>query len=518
MVAGLETDKERDIRVRDEFLREYEQYGDLGDYVRMVEEHVLSLCVDEYSTSRAQCESLQAKWAHYVERFMGEWNDADDDTPFADMNHPKIARMVDIHVARVLQTVIPDRSRLDFFAFGPEADYEGQPPDPLTEKYGEAAANAIRNDLINGRFVSEIKKALWDLFVLGNCVLMPTWDLSIQYRYRRVPNPAIEEGLAKGEVFFTPDGLPYRLDLVDGGYTPTLIDPEIAVREPYREFDAPRLRHINVRNVFPSELDRDNLEDCTAVSIYDTVRLSDLLDNEIKSGGYVYANLDRALFSMEQTDVPEVATQDYGFDSWETISSVSSARKMDRITRIGRLRLSETLNDLNVPEWAREGVLDILAKKYNWDKTKMSGWQTWIVEMLNQGCVLARWQPSPYGVDQKNVVHCGLFRVPNRTWAKGIYDRCVNAEIIGNAMERYRMELTLRMVRPTMFVDRSAIDNNWRQLHGDNYSFSPNGIVWLKPGKRANEAIQFPSIPTAPLQYADLAQSQQQLDMSELGH
>ena len=510
----LESDKERDIRARDSWLSEYEQYGELGEYVRMAEEKLLDFAYDEYSTSRSQMEPLLSKWAHYTNRFLGEWQDADDDTPFADMNHPKIARMIDIHVARVLQTIIPDRSRLDFFAFGSETDYEGQPPDPLTEKYGAAAANAIRNDLITGRFVEEIKKALWEFFALGNCVMMPTWDLSIQYRYRRVPNPALEEP----DVFFTPDGLAYKFELVDGVQTPTLVEKEITVREPYREFDAPRLRTVNIRNVFPSELDKDNLEDCTAVCIYDTVRLADLLENEIKTGGYLYANLDRVQFADEEVDVPEVADRDIFYRDTESWTNVQSARKLDRITRIGRFRIEELFNDIAVPEEARTGVIDILAEKYGWDKTKVKGWNTWVIEMLSCGSVVGRWQPSPYMVDKKNIVHAGLFRVPNRTWAKGIYDRCVNTEIVGNAMERYRMELTLRMVRPQVFIDRTAVDNDWRQVHGDNYDFTPNGIVWLKQGKRANEAVQYPNIPTAPLQYADIAQSQQALDMSEMGH
>src|SRR5690606_23063709 len=170
---------------------------------------------DEYSQSRAGMEGRLQQWAHYVDRYRGQWKDADDDTPFADMNPPRIARMIDIHTARTLQTIIPDRSRLDFFAFGPETSYEGEPVDPLTEKYGLAAANAIRNDLINGRFIENLKKALWDLFSLGNCVMMPTWELSIQYRYAKQPNPEYDPAQ------------PFTVDNVDGQFMFTPVQPEI---------------------------------------------------------------------------------------------------------------------------------------------------------------------------------------------------------------------------------------------------------------------------------------------------
>lgn len=506
MAVVLETDKERDLRARDEFLQEYDGYGELGQYVRMLEEHVLNVCFDEYSTSRAQMEPLLKRWEQYTKRFRGEWEDGADDAPFGAINYPRIARMVDVHIARVLQTVIPDRMRMDFFAFEPEASYEGDMPSPDDEAYARAATNGVRNDMINANYAREVKDALWSGFVKGNAVMLGSWDLDIQYRYRRVPNPE-----------FDPEN-PFRVDMVDGKPVVTPIQPEITVREPYREFDAPRIRNLNVSNVFPSELDKDNIEDCTAVSIYDTVRLADLLDNEISTGGYVYANLNRVMFAAEETDVPEIATASGGRDDWQTISTVKSSAKLDRVTRMGRFRIQEAMNDLAIPEEFREGVIEIVAEKYGWDKTKITGWNTWIVEMVSRGSVLVRWQPSPYVVDRKPIIHFGLFRTPNRTWAQGIYDRCAGAETFANAMERYRMELTLRMVRPMMFVDKSAIDNGWRQMHGDNYSFTPNGIVWLKPGKRASEALQFPNIPSAPLQYADVAQSQQALDMSEMGH
>lgn len=501
------TDRQRDDQAREVYGQDYEKYGEVGHDLLRLEEKVLDMAWNEYVLSKGQMAPTHRKWDEYNLRYRSKWKEAEDTTPFSEINPPKIARMIDIHVARTTQGVIPDRSRLDFFQFVPETDYEGEPPDPNAVEYAQAAMNGVRNDMIKCGYVRTTKDSIKDYFMLGNAVQLATWDLKIQYRHKRVPNPK-----------YDPMN-PFVEEIVDGEVVKTAVSPEIVIREAYREFDAPEIRYINPRNVFPTEMDRASLEDCTAVMIYDTVRMADLLDEEIKTGGKLYANLSRLQFSDQRYDVSEVADQSWSARDENGYMALESTRKFDRVTRIGRFRLQELMSDIGVDDEAhQQKLIEAAADKFDWDLTKIEGWDTWFIEIVDEGLAMVRWQPSPFLEDRKNIIHAQLFKTANSTWAEGIYDRCWPEEAAGNAFKRYYLELILRSARPFAWIDRSAVDEKWRMENGDNYGYSPNGIGWLKQGRSANEAVQFQVPPQGPIQYADVAVSTLALDMSEAGH
>lgn len=519
----LETDREHDERVSNARHEDYEKYGEDAYAVRQIEEAVLDLCWQDYSTGKSGKAERDHKWDTYMLRYRGKFQDASDDSPFAGLNPPKIARIIDIHVARTLQVLIPDRSRMDFFQFVPEDEYTGQAPDPLTVQYGEAAANAIRNDLICGHFVRDLKRALYDYFMFGNMVMLPVWEQSIQYKFTKQPNPEYQQWVMENSAMVAMaaarnEPIPAtRMNDVDGEITFTPINPYITVREAYREFDAPKVRYINVRNVFPSELDKNDMGECSSVSIYDTVRLSDLMDDEIESGGKLYANLNMLRYSDERTDVPEVDGVNFRFD--ESTSYVESSRKMNRLTRMGRFRLEEIFGQCGIEDQKqKDRLVKIFSDKFDWDLTKLKGWDTWFMEHVDDGRVLIRWQPSPYAVDRKPIIHQGLFKTNNHTFAEGIFDRCEPEEITSNAMQRYQMEATLKHVRPPVMIIPDMLEAKTRMLMGDNYEYKPNMTLRGKKGAKIQDVFQVMQYPSAPLQYAEIAASMQALNMSEAAH
>src|SRR5690606_16769781 len=121
-------------------------------------------------------------------------------------------------------------------------------------------------------------------------------------------------------------------------------------------------------------------------------------------------------------------------------------------------------------------LVDILAKKFNWDLTKVSGWETWIGELVDDGSVLTRLQPLPYPIDEKPFLQGQLFQVPNRVWAESIYDRTREEEIAANSLDRYQLEATLKMVRPPIMIIPDQLDSRWRLMNGDTYEYKPNMI------------------------------------------
>lgn len=507
MPIAIVTDTERDRAAEEAIVREYlDKYGELGWLVQQIEEDVLTDAWNTYTNSRGQMEDRLRQWSDDLQRYRAAWRDGADDTPFMDLYSPKIARIVDIHVARTMQGLFPDRMRMDFFTFSPETDYMGEPVDPAVMEYAQAAENGVRNDMINGRFVPEMKTNLFNLFATGNFYAMLTWEMRLQYRYTRVPNPE-----------YDPE-VPYRVDMVKGKPVVTPIEPEIMVREAYREFDAPRMRALNPLNVFPSELDRDNAEDCAAISIYDTVYLSDLLDEEIETGGYLYANLNRVKYCDQRYDVPEIADRLHGDIHPGSYTTVESTKKLDRINVIGRFRLAEKLDKYDLTDAQKRKLIKIFTEKYKWDEDKITGWNNWIIEIVNEGYAMVRWQPLPFVVDKKNIVHMQLFPTPNQTISESIYDRCRTEETVANAQNRYTLENVLKNIRPRLWVDVTAVDEKWRMLNGDNYSWSPNQVAFLKQGKSVRDAVQYEQIPSAAVQYADIAMSNQLLAMSEAAH
>lgn len=495
-----------------------EREQQITETVKRIEDAVLQFLTDSYTQSKSAMEDRLALWRSDEQRFHaeaatlkqnGEW--------FENHNPPKAARLIDIHKARMFTSIFPDTHRLDFFRLTPDSEQpEGTMPNEQDAEYARMAEIALRNDLINGKFIQQADDCLTDKFIFGNAYLLSVWELDIQFRYEWVDNPEYNPQL--------PPEQNVKLDIVDGVEVPTPIQPKIRQRRPIRQFDAPKARYIRATNVIPTELDRNGIADCTGVFIYDTCRANDLRENEIASGGYIYANLDEVKVSHEKTDVPEtpdgitsIPTKDKTHQSKPSI-----ARKMDRITYFGRFRLDEIIEDLNLEEYMEgedgKEVMARLTAKYNWDSEKLSNWNTWHVQMVDDQRVLVCWQPLPYETDAIPLKQDTLFRMTGNTLGGSIYDRVREEEQTRNRMNQLRLKHTQKTVEPPVMVIRDYIEARWWNAMGGTLKYKPNMIIPGLKGASIQQTIQPMEFSQAPIQVAESAISSLDNQMDQSSH
>lgn len=493
--------------MKDELAWEEKSDPDYG-VVEQMEEAVRSYVYNCYIESKSAMTNISRRWARYHGRYRGEKTLRGNESPFDMIDPPKLARIVDVHRARTKQVVVPDEQRYDFFRLIPEVELVGEDADPNMERYAQLAEIAISNDLKDSGFITDFNRSLWDYYVLGNMVMMPCYEFMLKNKFERRDNPEYDPTLPPEEN--------YAEEVVNGALVRTPIDRWIYERVTYRETDTPKMRYINPRNVFPTEIDRNNLEECTGVCIYDTCRLTELQEDEILSGGYLYANLDRVKFSDEREDIREVADPYFDREDFSRVSTNSgeATKKLDRITYIGRFVAAEIFDGI---EYTGDQLIKF-ANKFGWEMNKINGWETFIIELVNDGSVMVRMQPSPYFVDKKNIIHCGCFAVPNRTWADGVYDRCIDEETARNSFKRLQLESALKSVCPPVGMVREYFDPKWWQLQEGQLKFRRNMIVPLKQGARISDAIQPLNFNPTVIQIADQTITQFDLDMSEGSH
>jgi hypothetical protein len=504
---------ERDVNA------ENEEYGarEMDDLERL-EECAVAKVENVYQDSKSFMREKRQKWVRYWDRYRARYGDPNDNSPLAKLNVSKLSKINDLFKSRLKQLTIPDKQRLDFIDLTPDPVSFASFDEAMLTQYAELATINVREDLRQCNFVNLYDMMLLDLLVTGNMVAMPYYDFRLQSKYRRVPNPEYNPMLPPEEnVYYDESGLPVP------------IDPEIVERIPVREADRPAVRYLNPLNVYPSEPDQHNYEECQAVIIFDKVLLDDLRGDEINPGdpensGYLYANLEKLEKSdgslTPQVDSIDTSTESSRFDK-RTLHRANNeaSRGLGRKTYIGRWSLEDLfkVKEGEVEYDASPEQIEQLIEKFGIDRDKLENWNTWVVEVIDG--VLVRMQPIPFFSDRKNIRHMSLYATPNNTVGEGNYDRAEAHETIFNCFLKYGIEATLRMVKPMWGVVRQYVDPRYWQESGGKLSYAPDKLVPLTPAAaNINQVLsQLQTNPQA-LQLVGEQMADQERTMSEMTH
>jgi hypothetical protein len=468
-----------------------------GGTVEAMIQAVFAHCDQQYQDSKGQMVPIMEEYRQFWDMYRGEYVPPGDDSPYRDINVPKLAKISDVFKATLSSITWPEKTNPDWLNLVPKK--KGSEEDLTNEmlaRYAEMVTAGVKNDIIQSEMVEDYDRCLLDLLVTGNMYMLAEYSLDMKFLHKRQVNPEYNEAE------------PFKV-AADG--TLHMVPRFIVERQPVVEYDAPRLRRINPMNIYPSELDCEKLTDCESVCIYDTCRLSDLHENDIAQGGQIYARLDHLNEHDMENFVPEV--DDYHRSmhaTWMNWSSMS-VRKMRRVTFIGRLDLKSLFSNLDVQksDWAT------FFKLFNINPEWANYQKTWIVEMVNDREVV-RLQPLPYWRDELPIIHFGMFRTPNRTLADGLYKRCQYDERVFNYLNRLAIELVTRVAKPPIGMIKNAFDDEWFQLNGGRVDYTPDCIWPLKQTARVEDAIQVLPVSSQPLDYLQKEKNERDRTMSEI--
>lgn len=458
---------------------------------------VFGHCDQAYQDSKGQMVPTIADYRQYWEMYRGDYIPPGDDSPYREINVPKLAKICDIFKATLSSITWPEKTNPDWLNLVPRRKGNDQDlSNDMLTSYAEMVTAGIKSDIIQSDMIDDYDRCLLDLLVTGNMWMIAEYALEMKYLHKRAVNPDFNEQQ------------PWRV-AKDGSLH--MIPRFIVERTPVVEYDAPRLRRLNPMNIYPSELDCERVEDCEYVCIYDTVRLPELQENDIAAGGQVYARLDRLTDSDMENFVPEIDSfhgsgpHGGGFNM--------SVLKMRRVSYIGRLELKSLFANLDVqPEhWAE------FFKLFNINPEWANYQKTWIVEMINDREIV-RLQPLPYWRDELPIIHHGLFRTPGRTLADGLYKRCQYDERVFNYMNRLAIELVTRVAKPPIGLIKACFDDEWLQLNDGKVDSSPDCIWPLKQTAKVGEAIQPLQVNAQPLDYLQKEKNERDRTMAEISH
>lgn len=462
-----------------------------------IEQAILENVKVGYENARGQMQPYQTRWRRYWDMYRNEWKASDDSSPFSSVNVALLARTIDVFKAQVMGMVVPDRQLMDWFRFSPEEVATEDDMQQVMAMHGQMAEYAIRNDMIQSHWIDTLDRNVLDALVTGNAWAMPVWEQTEKFMYRMVKNPDYNEALPQSDNVVVDE---------DGSFIP--IEPTIVERVPVMEYDAPVMRYLNPMNVFPSELDVNDISQCERIYIYDTCQMEEMKRKRIfrDSNGRlrgVYANTDKFEEYDEQESVSEVE------DSSEALSGYDNTRdhaknaigvkKMTRVTAIGRIRLRDVMSAEQIKDVDGEG-LDTFIDKFNIDREKLDRWETWILEWTNDR-TLVRCQPLPYTKDEKNIVLFRLYYENNLLLGEGVYKRCEYDERTYNFFLRAAIELTARNARPMWGIVRQYVDPLWWQKHEGQITIKPDGVIPLLQGASIDKTFQPLQVNTMPLEY-----------------
>ncbi len=449
-------------------------------------------CYQTYEESRGAIADETSRWSRFRAMYRGTWYPPTDKSPNKEFVIPRLARICDLMIANLCQRCVPDPYKLDFMQFIAQSAPLQQSTDAAAQ-YAKLAEYAVRNDLISADWVRTFLRQLFDLVVTGNCYGLAVYETETKWRIRKELNPEYDPE--------KPRELNYSVNL-DGSIQP--VDPVRTIMEPVNEYDAPKIRYLNPFNVFPSELDVNDIKECMAVCVYDTVTLEELQEDDIETGGQLYANLDQLSDAdqmpyVSETDGAIGDNDDAATDAIaKTDVSANRVRKMPRITYFGALPRGQVFGETEYSEGAWGGFVT----KFNIDTSKMRAWRTWVIEIVGDKRVMVRCQPLPYYLDEIPILHCKAFEVTNRLLGLGLYHRCEKDERIYNFFSKAAVEWTTRAIYPAWGFIESFIDKAWRMQNGwtgGRFTYKPDmGIPLANQTARINDAIQplqFPSMP-----------------------
>ena len=470
----------------DELLVETKETGDAADVVA-VRRQVESAILTDYDDARGQMEPFRERWARYYDMYMNDWTPPADDSPFAQFNVPKLARVIDLVIANVMGATIPDKMRLDFFRLAPVPPKrnalapEDQEAMAKLAEYASLAEACIREDLQLSDWMEGVfRPSLKDLFVTGNMFTLLIYDEDIRTEFKRELNP-----------FYDPSKSPEANYVLDESGAAVPVPQFVKRRIKVREYDAPRARYLNPQNVVPSRLDVSTLDECEWVAVYDTVTLAELRDDEIATGGALYAFLDELEAHGEDDDVSMVEGHDESVGGGgDPVGPSAGVRALKRVTLFGRFDWERIKQETRIAD--DPGLWEQLIDAYNVDRDKLENWNTWVIEIIRDADVMIRCQPLPYDWDRKPIIQQKLLSRPNRLLGEGCYKRDEMDERIWNFLNRLSLDLTLKLARPPIGIQQDAFDPAWLNSQEGKLRITGDMLVQLRRGSVAKigEALQ----------------------------
>lgn len=496
---GVYEDREDDAK---------QKYTD--DVTGELEANIACDTIQTFDDARAMMMEKRRDWQRFRTQFKNQYVDEHDDTPLAELNTSKIGQIIRQIVPQHMNMLIPDIDRLDFFEMTPDPRANEQIPAEQVQDWCRYATAAIQEQLRDCRFIPQLARGLHDLYITGNMIAMMVYQQDIKMLWERTLNPAYDNAKTPEQNF--------TVYMENGEVKTEMVERVIEQQVPKRVFDQPVYRYINPLNVFPSELDRHNLRECSAVCFTDTVTYDVLKEGEIDSGGMLYANLDLLSPSQQSSTVTEVDDDDLAtrnpYDTF-TLPSNKSAEKFRRITFLGKLSLLDYCYGRDRDESKHsDAVKQAFIKKFGCDPNKVeSGWETWIIEIVNG--IMVRCQPLPYYLDEKPIACLKMVDVPNETFGPGMFELAEKDERILNGFKRFSLMGIMKLIRPMWGVDFQALDPRYQNEQETALAYAPDKAVAMAPGMNpSNVMMPFPVNPEG-IRQSQTAEANQERIISE---
>ncbi len=488
-----------------EFDRDEAKQKYTDDVTGTLEAEIACDTIQTFDDARGMMMEKRRDWQRFRTQFENNYVDEHDDTPLAELNTSKIGQIIRQVVPQEMNMLIPDVDRLDFFELTPDPRALDFIPKAQMEEWCKYATAAIQEQLRDCRFIPQLDRNLHDKYILGNMIAMKVYQQDIKMLWERVPNPAYDQTK-------TPEQN-YTVSFENGQIKTEMVERVIERQVPKRVFDQPVYRYLNPLNVFPAEMDRHNLRECSAVCITDTVTYDVLKEGEIESGGTLYANLDLLSPSMQDSTVTEVEDDDLATrNAYElfTLPSNKSAQKFRRVTFLGKLSLQDYCYGKDRDEEKHDdSVKQAFIEKFGCDPDKVeSGWETWIIEIVRG--IMVRCQPLPYYLDEKPLAHMKLINVPNQTFGPGMYDLAGKDERILNAFKRFGLMGVMKMIRPMWGVDFQALDPKYQADQETALAYAPDKAVAMAPGQNPNNVMMAFPVNAEGIRQAQAAEANQE--------
>lgn len=448
--------------------------GYVGPYVDEVVRLDAALWeMQTYSQTQAwaQMQPFFMDWDAWRQMWEGTYVPDGAEGPFSELYLAKIASKIDRLTASILSSAIPDRSSLDYFD-GMAEPVTGQiDPDPNLANYAVMQAAAIRHFQKASGLPEIACMNLTDCGVTGNCFQMKCWEEEVRMRLLPIPNPIYamdDTKLAKmgmmrvgqAVVRFDPAAKDWRV-------VPAFKTNPQAIREP----GLPKTVYLDPRNVGPTELDRNGLESCSGVWIYDDAHAPDLAADCVMPdgmGGLIgnYANITRKLLDEASTNIPSIRGRNRGWmrndgDTSHILEIPPQAvKRLARNTYYGWVDVDEVCKEGDVDRGS-PGYLAWLAK-YNADPDRVECQQCFVSEYVGNSSYdvgdLVRFQPLPYNCDKKPAIHHRFIPVPGRTLGMGLYSRGELPERISNSFTRSALNNGQLLSNPPVAVYEELVD------------------------------------------------------------
>lgn len=476
------------------------------DEAERIEGVIVAHCLREYEDSKSAMSDNIERWDRYWKMYFNDFVPTQDDSPYQKVNIPLLSRNIKLLYANLSKMTIPDKQRMDFFRAVPKRTGADLSSNPIITEHARQSEYAVQQNLVDSNFATEYGYGLLDFCVTGQMWALMCWDQKVKIEEKLIPNPAYNSDDPQANVVWGADGIK------------ELVEPYIWDIEEYRSYDAPKVRYLDARNVFPSEMDRNNGAECYGVSIYDTTTIVELEQNSIADGGQLYANLDKLKPGDEKRDTPEIdetsSDVSYGSTTRKTASNPgANVPKLKRITRFGRLEKSHLFPD----ETVDADAWSMFCEKFGIDKKRARYCKTWVCEIVNNKTGV-RIQPLPYKRDEIPLVHHRLFWKPNLTLGEGFYKLDEYEERIYNFFNRKGLELTQKVVSPPIAVNENAFDPIWFQQNGNRFVYKPDMLVKMRQTNNVRDGFNPMQYDSNPLQEIRALKSQSNNNLNALSH